>query len=135
MEEKQKDDGPSLDDLSVPKAVKDAVNEIGVLAQEFQYLEDKARLFSPTGFWSLSLTWIDPIWRWLHGESAGAICQEYGLFEGNFVRAVLRVANMVDEWTAVATLAEDLETLEKLHDVKPRLIRDILVPDSLYLHL
>ena len=51
------------------------------------------------------------------------------------MRAVLRVANMVDEWTAVATLAEDLETLEKLHDVKPRLIRDILVPDSLYLHL
>jgi superfamily II RNA helicase len=135
MEEKQKDDGPSLDDLSVPKAVKDGVNEIGILAQEFQYLEDKARLFSPTGFWSLSLTWIDPIWRWLHGESAGAICQEYGLFEGNFVRAVLRVANMVDEWTAVATLADDIETLEKLHDVKPRLIRDILVPDSLYLHL
>jgi superfamily II RNA helicase len=135
MEEKQKDDGPSLDDLSVPKPVRDALCEIDGLAQEFQGLEDRARLFSPTGFWSLSLTWIDPIWRWLHGESAGAICQEYGLFEGNFVRAVLRVANMVDEWTAVATLAEDLETLEKLQDVKPRLIRDILVPDSLYLHL
>ena len=135
MEEKQKDDGPSLGDLTVPKVVRDAIGEIDGLTQEFQGLEDRERLFSPTGFWSLSLTWIDPIWRWLHGESAGAICQEYGLFEGNFVRAVLRVANMVDEWTAVATLAEDLETLEKLHDVKPRLIRDILVPDSLYLHL
>lgn len=135
MEEKEKDDGPSLDDLTVPKVVREALCEIDGLAQDFQKLEDKARLFSPTGFWSLSLTWIDPIWRWLHGESAGIICKEFGLFEGNFVRAVLRVANMVDEWTAVATLAEDLETLEKLHDVKPRLIRDILVPDSLYLHL
>jgi superfamily II RNA helicase len=98
-------------------------------------LEDVEGLHSPTGYWGLSLTWVDPIWRWIQGDSAAAICNEYGLFEGNFVRAVLRVANMVDEWTSVATLAQDLETLEKLQDVKQKLIREILVPDSLYLHL
>jgi superfamily II RNA helicase len=135
MEEKEKDDGPTLNDLSVSKSVKDALHSIGGIAEEFLGLEDSTGLHSPTGYWGLSLTWVDPIWRWIQGDSAAAICSEYGLFEGNFVRAVLRVANMVDEWTSVATLAQDLETLEKLQDVKQRLIREILVPDSLYLHL
>jgi superfamily II RNA helicase len=71
----------------------------------------------------------------LDGESLTSICQYYELFEGNFVRAVLRIANMVDEVIAVATLSEDLQTLEKLNCIKPKLIRDILIPDSLYLHL
>jgi superfamily II RNA helicase len=135
MEEKEKDDAPTLNELSVSKSVKNALDSIGSIAEEFASLEDSAGLYSPTGYWGLSLTWVEPIWRWIQGESAAAICSEYGLFEGNFVRAVLRVANMVDEWTAVATLAQDLETLEKLQDVKQRLIREILVPDSLYLHL
>jgi superfamily II RNA helicase len=135
MEEKEKDDAPTLQELSVPESVKVALDSISGITDEFLGLEDSAGLHSPTGYWSLSLTWVEPIWRWIHGDSAAAICADYGLFEGNFVRAVLRVANMVDEWTSVATLAQDLETLEKLQDVKQRLIREILVPDSLYLHL
>jgi hypothetical protein len=51
------------------------------------------------------------------------------------VRAVLRIANLCDELTAGATLLEDLELLEKLATVKPKLLRDLVVPDSLYLHL
>ena len=48
---------------------------------------------------------------------------------------MLRVANMVDEWIAIATLSEDLETLEKLSQIKPSLVREVIVPDSLYLHI
>jgi hypothetical protein len=51
------------------------------------------------------------------------------------VRAVLRVANIVEEWMAMATLTQDLETLEKLAGIRPELVRDIIQPDSLYLHL
>jgi hypothetical protein len=41
----------------------------------------------------------------------------------------------VDEWTAVATFLEDVELLEKLQGVRQILVRDFLIPDSLYLHL
>ena len=135
MEEKDKEDAPTLSELSISKPVYEALCSIGNIVGEFESLEDRSRLFSPSGYWSLSTLWIEPLWRWLHGESASGICSDYGLFEGNFVRAVLRVANMVDECVAVATLSEDLETLEKLAGIKPLLIRDILVPDSLYLHI
>jgi superfamily II RNA helicase len=135
MESSEKNDDPSLDELKVPKPVYSALCKIGDLTGEFQNLEDKARMCSPSRYWSLSTTWIEPIWRWLHDELPAAICNEYGLFEGNFVRAVLRVANMVDECVAVCTFVGDVETLEKLNGIRQVLIRDILIPDSLYLHL
>ena len=63
------------------------------------------------------------------------ICTTYGLFEGNFVRVILRLASLVEEWTSVATLLEDVKLLEKLEGVRALLVKDAVVPDSLYLHL
>lgn len=135
MEEKESDDSPSLDELAVPKAVTSGMMKVDTIVREFQRAEDAQGTYSPTQFWGLTTTWVEPIWRWLGGEVASQICQMYGLFEGNFVRAVLRCANMVDEWIAVATFSEDIELLQKLQGVRGRLVRDFLVPDSLYLHI
>ena len=135
MDEKETENTPGLDELQVPKQIYTALSRIGVIVDDMFKIENKYRCHSPEDFWRLTTTWIEPIWKWLHGENIGAICSEYGLFEGNFVRAVSRIANMVDEWTAIATLASDIELLEKLSTVKADLIRDIIVPDSLYLHI
>lgn len=135
MEEKETDDTPSLNQLKTSPAVRDTLLKIDTIVCEIRSYEDKERCYSPESYWALTTTWIEPIWRWLEGESASQICTDYGLFEGNFVRAVLRMANVVDEWTAVATFLEDVELLEKLQGVRQILVRDFLIPDSLYLHL
>jgi superfamily II RNA helicase len=135
MEEKDSDDAPTVGQLSVPQCVRDAMLRLDDIVREFTLQEDVEGVASPEGYWKLSTTWVEPIWRWLGGEAASVICNEHGLFEGNFVRAVLRVANMVDEWIGVAQFRQDLETLEALQDVRGRLVRDFVVPDSLYLHL
>ena len=135
MEEKETDDTPSLEQLNTSPAVRETLLKIDDLVCEIRRHEDKERSYSPESYWTLTTTWIEPIWRWLEGESASQICADYGLFEGNFVRAVLRMANVVDEWTAVATFLEDVELLEKLQGVRQILVRDFLIPDSLYLHL
>jgi hypothetical protein len=64
-----------------------------------------------------------------------ALCADYGIFEGNFVRSVLKVANVLDELCALATLESDTKLLETLEGARTRLVRDVVVPDSLYLHL
>lgn len=135
MEEKETDETPTLDELAVPKAVKEFLCRINDATRIFTTAEAKVGLHSPEEYWRLTTTWIDPVWRWIQGDSAAAICSDLGVFEGNFVRAILRVANMLDELTAVATLMNDLELLAALTEVKPALVRDIVVPDSLYLHL
>jgi hypothetical protein len=48
-------------------------------------------------------------------------------------RGLLRVASLLEEWGAIATLRSDVDTLEKLSGL--RLLRDEVIVDSLYLRL
>lgn len=135
IDEKETDATPSLDSMNVSRQVKDVLYDLDGIAKEIRKLESQNGVCSRESYWNLTTTWIEPIYRWLNGENASVICAEYGLFDGNFVRAVLRIANMADEWTAMATYCEDIELLEKLKDIRSSLIREIIIPDSLYLHL
>ena len=133
--EKETDETPSLESLNVSAAMKNVLYNLDKITKDILRLESAKGMYSRESYWTLTTTWIEPIWRWLNGDHASVICSDYGLFEGNFVRAVLRVANMADEWTAMATFSEDIELLEKLKDVRGSLVRDIIIPDSLYLHI
>jgi superfamily II RNA helicase len=90
---------------------------------------------SSSAYWRLDCTWADVVVRWVKGDDAFQICSDYGLYEGNFVRAILKVANLADEWITVATVTKDLDQLERLRSVRQTLVRGIVVPDSLYLRI
>ena len=109
--------------------------DLDTITRDFCKVESKYGVYSREDFWTLSTTWVEPVWRWLQGEDAAQICSDYGLFEGNFVRAILRVSNMVEEWNAMATYMGDVELLDKFRDLQDSLIRGVLQQDSLYLHL
>jgi superfamily II RNA helicase len=133
VNDSDKEDGPGLHKLNVPESVRDCLYKIGDIAAEAGQKEYK--YFGPTNFWDLSTVWIEPIWRHLQGEHLSQIAAEYEIFEGNLVRTLLRIANLVEEWTSAATYLEDIDMLNKLDGLKERLITGIVVPDSLYLHL
>jgi superfamily II RNA helicase len=95
--------------------------------------EDKAGVMAPAGFWSLSTLWPCVASRWLAGHGLSEIAAEFGLFEGNVQRGLLRLSNIVDEWKAVAEIRGDLETLEAFQGFQ--VTRDELITDSLYLRL
>jgi superfamily II RNA helicase len=78
---------------------------------------------------------IEPMRRWVEGETAAVICTEYGLFEGNFIRTVMKMSNMLDEWLALATYCQHTDQIDKIMGVRNKMIRDIVISDSLYLHL
>ena len=53
--------------------------------------------------------------------------------EGSFVRNVLKLSNLLEEWRNLATIMQDTDMIEKLKDVQ--IIREVVVPDSLYLRI
>ena len=79
--------------------------------------------------------WCDPIYEWMEDGDFGELCVRYGMDAGTFMRAILKTANILEEWTVLATMCEDLPMLETLRGLKERLVRGIVVPDSLYLRV
>ena len=90
-------------------------------------------LKSDYAYWKLTSYWNEPVIEWLSGNDF--VCEQYGLEYGNFVRAMLKLANLVDEWVSLATIMQDVEMIEKLVGMRSRIVRGCVVPDSLYLRL
>jgi superfamily II RNA helicase len=85
--------------------------------------------------WCINYYWIDIVIEWMNGVEVSEICKTYEIYEGNFVRSMLKIANIVDEWVTLATVTHDLEMLELLRNIRQQIVREVVVPDSLYLRL
>ena len=134
QEDKETEDSPSIQELNVSSEVREVIGKIAQMAREFQELEDRVG-YPMQDYWRISTQMIEPMRRWIEGENASLICQEHGLFEGNFIRSVMKMANMLDEWLALATYCQHTEQVDKIMEVRQRMIRDIAISDSLYLRL
>jgi superfamily II RNA helicase len=124
-----------LSALSIPATVKTTLYTLESSVNSFLEVEDKYRIMSPVGYWNLNSTWLEPVWRWIQGESSTAICSDYGFYEGNFIRAMLKCGNLLEEWTNLAIYTKNVEMLAKLDGLQTRIVRDIVIPESLYLKL
>lgn len=123
-------------DLHISDKTREALNFADDIAYRCEQDERKYQLtFAKKDQWAIHTTWIEPLLKWMEEEEAAVICSEYGLYEGNFIRSVLKVANMVEEWTSLATFTKSIELLQLLEGLKERLVRDIVRPESLYLNL
>jgi superfamily II RNA helicase len=134
QEKKDTEDQPSVSELRVSYRVTGVIQQLQTMAKEIEEMERRMG-YSVEGYWNTSTAMVEPMWRWMEGEHASVICAEYNLFEGNFIRSVLKIANMLDEWLSMATYCQHTEQVEKITEVKSRLIRDVVVSDSLYLRI
>ena len=124
-------DERTVDETGVSAAAKDVLYWLEDQADACLEIEDGHRVHSPFGFWRLNPLWVSVVDASLSGASLSTIAASHDLFEGNIQRALLRVANILEEWSAIATIRGDLSMLEKMRGL--RLLDE--TTDSLYLRL
>ena len=124
-----------IEQLDVPKQVMDALRFVESKAQENEAIETQAGGRTKEGYWTLSTTWVEPVWRWLGGASLQELCQDYETYEGNMIRIFMKMANLLEEWRSLATFCEHAEMLEKMRGFEQVILRDIAVCSSLYITL
>jgi superfamily II RNA helicase len=90
-------------------------------------------LKSDFSYWTLTSYWAEVVQRWMDGDDF--VCEQLGLDQGNFVRAMLKLSNILEEWINLATISKDVEMIEKMNRVKGKIVRGFVIPDSLYLRI
>lgn len=121
--------------LTIPDAVKEVLLTIDGWGQRGAEIDRVCGVESPETYWDLATLWVDIAYDWMDGTDAAVIAARYDIYEGNLMKGLHKLANLVNEWIAMATYTADVDMLEKLKDVPGTLLRDISVPESLYLHL
>ena len=130
-------DMPSVDSLSIPRACIEtlwAVHRLGVECQRIERVVNAVPA-PKSGFWDVNTTWVEPIWRWLNGTTMQELCTDYDCYEGNIMRTLAKMANILEEWRCLATLNTDTEMLEKMRGYEERLLCGLAASDSLYLRI
>jgi superfamily II RNA helicase len=112
---------------------KTALKELSDIAETMA--KDEQEMQIEFSIWCINYYWIDIVIEWMNGVEVSDICKTYQIYEGNFVRSMLKIANIVDEWVTLATVNSDLEILDLLRNIRPQIVRGVVVPDSLYLRL
>lgn len=118
-----------LEDIKVEERLEstpliEQIREIGVTISKSEVLKTD---------WSVTDYWHPLVEDWLNENDH--VCEHYQVEHGNFVRAMLKLANIVREWVNIATLQQDTEMIEKMNGIEQKLIRGFVIPDSLYLRI
>jgi superfamily II RNA helicase len=146
-------DEPVLADVPMSAGLRAVYGELERIIENLKGLEVRRFANAKLDYWMVRSGMIEPLREWLGSEASrsasesvseetdadqvhiGALCEKYGLFEGNFVKAVLKVSNIIEELVSMSTLMSKTAMLEKLESARSKLVRGLVVPDSLYLHL
>lgn len=131
-------EGPSLTALEVPEEIISALQGISRIATECEAAEIAvgAARAPRDDYWQLNTSWVEPVWSWMAQEAdAAELCASHGFYEGNLMRTLLKMANLVEELRSIATLAADVDVLEALRDCEKVLLRGVAASDSLYLRV
>jgi len=122
-------------DLPLTPLVKSALLQVDEWGHQGTTIDRRHNVMSPEGYWSLATLWVQIAADWLAGCPAATLATKYEIYEGNLMRGLHKLTNLVNEWTAMATIVGDVDMLAKLESTPAKLTRDIAIPESLYLRL
>jgi superfamily II RNA helicase len=88
-------------------------------------------------YWQVKTDCVELIYDWLTNDenTLGSLAQKYGVFEGNVQKILMKVASLLEELEALATLSGSVEFLKKMEGSRESLLKGIVIAESLYLRL
>jgi len=127
---------PDFSNLLASKKIMNKLEDIDYLVNELIDYETKNNQEMPFIFWSdweLHLSLFNAIKLWADMKNWDIVSQYYPTFEGNFIRNVLRLVNLIRNVESIAKLTNNIKLLNKLDGYQEKLIRDVVITESLYL--
>ncbi len=136
IEEKSKKDEVLLCDYKIPELVKVIVKDLQHISNDYCNMELSEKL-SIGNSYELNYEYMEIMYKWACGASYKESIElsENKIFDGNFVKAVYRVQNIMDDVKNICKMNEYMDLLLKLENAKVSLIRDIAQINSLYIKM
>ena len=136
-----KDGGADCDMNSLYTDLLPSVADIGLITTETEALKTKySQLATEERLrdYSAELTPLFGafVYLWtIEGTSYNDIMQrlQIPIYEGNFVRDMLKVHNICEEWKTVAEIYQRPDFVGCLEEIQRKIVRDIVICDSLYI--
>jgi len=127
----------SIGRLNVPETVRNSLKDLEGLAESCRVSEEGVgvRTVTNSDYWKLNYQNVEIVWRYLEGEELPVLAADYEVFEGNLIRILLKMGNVLQEWQTLATMSNDIDELRILDGAERLLVVGSMTSDSLYLRI
>ncbi len=105
---------------------------IEAITEQFIQTEKKYNI-SSGNYWNLYYEFVDVAYQWACGADVQQVFSLIEIDEGNFIRNMLKISNVIHDIESLCIIAQDIELLPKLESIDKLIIRDIVSMNSLYL--
>jgi len=122
-----------LNDLNISDNLYDAIKNLQKLSIKLEDNESNKGLFLKMDY-NLYLDFIEPAYIWASGGSIQEIYSVTTIYDGNFVKAIMRINNICDNLMDICKTIERYDICAKLENSTSILIRDITTINSLYVN-
>jgi antiviral helicase SKI2 len=123
----------TLNDIECSDLVYNNILGVENLVNKFMDLEKKYNIISSKDYWKINYDYIDIAYYWASGYSVKECLDGQEIFEGNFIKNILKIHNIIRNMIGIYKLINNIEILPVLEKLEPLLIRDIVSVNSLYL--
>ena len=122
-----------LNDLNISDNLYDAIKNLQKLSIKLEDNESNKGLYLKMDY-NLYLDFIEPSYIWASGGSIQEIYSVTSIYDGNFVKAIMRINNICDNLMDICKTIERYDICAKLENSTSILIRDITTINSLYVN-
>jgi len=121
-----------ISDLKVSKKVKNVLAEINKIAIYFMGKEDE-KILNIRIDYTQYLDFVELAYLWADGATIHEIYQNTAIYDGNFIKSIMRINNICDNLMDICNTIERLDICKKIENYGEVLIRDITSINSLYI--
>ena len=124
----------TLSNISLPKKLKSAIKIIEGWSNECIDKMNRLNIYFDKE-WDLSYNMIEPTYLWLNGQDINILVQQFPLYEGNFIKDMVKLSNVAEDIIKMANLLEKNEIASKVSKILSQITRGVVNVESLYIKL
>jgi superfamily II RNA helicase len=114
--------------------VRSVISTVEGIINEFQTLEHECGVeLTDYNFWNIYYNYVDAVYDWTDGKPLAAILANLQIYEGNFVRNMLKISNIAKDLVYISYTFGNLVIIPQLEKINSLIIRDIVTVNSLYI--
>jgi len=118
--------------LKIPTILQNKLNKLTEIAEHYYDCEDKFSIYINSDF-KIYLDFVEPSYIWAQGHTIQEVYKHTNIYDGNFVKAILRINNIMMNFTDICNYLKKYDLLKKIENYEKYLIRDVVSINSLYI--
>ena len=121
-----------LSSMEIPENLKYSINHVMELSEKYMDNESKYNIYIGTDM-EIHLDFVEPIYIWAKGGTLKEVYAKTQVYEGNFVKLILRINNIMMNLKDIFTHLEKFDLLKKIENYEEKLLRNEASVNSIYI--